>query len=204
MPAHAAGMVGLVNLIADPEHRTLFDWWLSARGAREMPSRSDFDPLDHPALLPRIFIVAVNPIPPHFRYRLCGTEIDDQQGYQMTGRTFEELFEGELYCFTQERFADVAFHRRVSYHSTHFSNDNTAKRSRFTRLLLPLSDDGRRIDTVLGSRIQVSDFRRNFGQLDDDAGIRRRYEIAVVPAADADRAAVTIVERPGCLGPIPA
>lgn len=192
-----------MHMIADPEHRALFDWWLSARGAREMPSRSDFDPLDHPRLLPRLFIVDVNPVPPHFRYRLCGTEIDDQQGYVMTGRSFEDLFQGELYRFTQERFADVAFHRRISYHTTHFSNDNSAKRSRFTRLLLPLSDDGPRIDTVLGSRIRVSDFRRSFVELDHDMEMRRRYEIAVVAAAEADRAAVTTVERPGHRGPSP-
>ncbi|MEQ8817232.1 MAG: PAS domain-containing protein [Thalassobaculum sp.] len=197
-------MGGLMDMIADPEHRALFDWWLSARGAREMPSRSDFDPLDHPGLLPRLFIVDVNPLPPHFRYRLCGTEIDEQQGYPMTGRTFEDLFEGELYRFTQERFADVAFHRRISYHTTYFTNDNTAKRSRFTRLLLPMSEDGDRIDTVLGSRTRVSDFRRNFDELDHDAKIRRRYEIAVVPAAEADRAEATALERPGCRGRTPA
>ncbi len=191
-----------MHMIADPEHRTLFDWWLSARGAREMPSRSDFDPLDHPALLPRLFIVEVSRIPPHFRYRLCGTEIDEQQGYPMTGRTFEELFEGDLYCFTQERFADVAFHRRVSYHSTHFRTDNSAKRSRFTRLLLPLSDDGERVDTVLGSRIRISDFRRNFDELNQDAGMRRRHEIAVVAAADAAREPLNVLQRPGCLGPV--
>lgn len=190
-------------MIADPEHRALLDWWLETRGAREMPCRADFDPLDHPGFLPRLFIVEVSPQPPHFRYRLCGTEIDEQQGYLMTGRTFEEVFEGELYRFTHERFADVAFNRRISYHSTHFSNDNTAKRSRFTRLLLPLSDDGVRIDTVLGSRVRVSDSRRNFDELDHDAAIRRRYEIAVVAAAAADRAEATRVERRGCQGSAP-
>lgn len=197
-------MVGLFQMIADPEHRALLDWWLSARGARDMPARSDFDPLDHPALLPRLFIVDVSPVPPHFRYRLCGTEVDAQQGYPMTGRTFESLFDGELYCFTQERFSDVAFLRRIGYHSTHFSRDNSGKRVRFTRLLLPLSSDGCRVDAVLGSSARVGTLRHCFRDLDHDAVTRRRYEIATVPAADADRATVTRVDRPGCLGRVSA
>ncbi len=178
-------MGDLMHTIADPEHRTLFAWWLAARGEREMPARSDFDPLDHPRLLPRLFMVEVSPAPPHFRYRLCGTEIDEQQGYRMTGQTFDDLFEGELYRFTTERFSDVAFNRRISYHTTHFSNDNTAKHSRYTRLLLPLSEDSARIDTVLGSRIQVSNIRRKFDDLDQDAAIRRRYDVVTVTATDA-------------------
>lgn len=185
-------MGDLMHTIADPEHRALFDWWLTARGERDMPSRADFDPLDHPGWLPRLFIVEVNSEPPVFRYRLCGTEIDVQQGYAMTGHTFEELFEGELLRFTCDRFTDVAFNRRISYHSTHFSNDNIAKRSRFTRLLLPLSDDGARVDTILGSRIEASNFRRNFDQLDHDAAVRRRYEVAMVAAADAAGADVAV------------
>jgi hypothetical protein len=186
-------MGDLMHTIADPEHRALFDWWLTVRGERDMPSRADFDPLDHPGWLPRLFLVEVGRRPPIFRYRLCGTEIDEQQGYSMTGHSFEELFEGELLRFTLERFGDVAFKRRISYHSTHFSNDNTAKRSRFTRLLLPLSGDGTRVDTILGSRIQVSNFRRNFDQLDHDDRIRRRYEVAMVPATEAASGTVTVL-----------
>jgi len=186
-------MVRLIDMIADAEHRDLLLWWLAARGDRAMPSRADFDPLDHPRRLPRLFLVAVSVEAPHFRYRLCGTEIDAQQGYPMTGRTFERLFEGELYRFTLERFADVAFNHRISYHSTHFSNDNTARKSRFTRLLLPLSDDGERVDTILGSRIEVSDTRRSFDELVHDDAVRGRYEVAVVEAAQADAPAARLL-----------
>lgn len=179
-------MARLFDMIADAEHRELLLWWLAACRGRQMPARADFDPLDHRRFLPRLFLVAVSPEPPHFRYRLCGTEIDTQQGYSMTGRTFEELFRGELYRFTLERFLDVAFNHRISYHSTHFSNDNTARNSRFTRLLLPLSDDGARVDTILGSRVEVSDVRRSYDELEHDATVRGRYEVAVVEAAHAD------------------
>ena len=177
----------LHDVIEDPEHRALFRWWLEARGGRVMPARGDFDPLEHPALLARLFLVAVASEPPYFRYRLCGTEIDAQQGYSMTGRTFEELFSGELLRFTTERFADAAFNRRISYHTTHFSNDNTLKATRFTRLLLPLSDDGVRVDTIIGSRSRVSTGRRSYAELVGDAAEHAHYEILVLDAADADQ-----------------
>lgn len=186
-------MPTLLELIADTEHRDLFRWWLAARGGREMPARTDFDPIEHPAFLPRLFLVTVNPVPPHFRYRLCGTEIDETQGYPMTGRSFEQLFSGELLRFTSDRFADVAFNRHVSYHSSHFSSSNTAKHNRFTRLLLPMSDDGNRVDTILGSRIEASDYRRSYDELMHDADMRERYEIAVVDTAAADRDPVRFV-----------
>ena len=64
-------MVRLVDMIADAEHRDLLLWWLAARGDRAMPPRADFDPLDHPRRLPRVFLVAVSVEAPRFRYRLC-------------------------------------------------------------------------------------------------------------------------------------
>jgi hypothetical protein len=177
----------LSELIADAEHLALLRWWLDARCGREMPARPDFDPLDHPDLLPRLFLVSVSPQPPHFRYRLCGTEIDLQQGYSMTGRTFEEVFSGELLRFTHERFVDTAFNRRISYHTTHFSNDNSAKAVRFTRLLLPLLGADGRVEVILGSRVMASRSARSYADLDQDAELRQRYTVAVVDAAKADR-----------------
>ena len=180
-------MATLHEVIEAPEQRALFRWWLEARGARLMPARADFDPLDHPALLPRLFLVTAAVDPLQFRYRLCGTEIDEHQGYAMTGKTFGQLFTGELLRFTAERFADTAFNRRISYHTTQFSNDNTLRATRFNRLLLPLSNDGTRVDTIIGSRVRVAGGRRSFAELSGGAAERLRYEVLVVDAADADR-----------------
>lgn len=184
----------LRDLIVDPEHQSLLDWWLAVRGGRDMPARADFDPIDHPRCLPRIFLVEISPEPPHFLNRLCGTEIDEQQGYPMTGRPFEEVFAGELLRLTTGRFADVAFNRRVSYDSTVFTNADGDRSTRFTRLLLPLSDDGSRVDMILGSRIQAGNLPRSYGILASDRKVRQRYEIAVVAAAEADRSGATILE----------
>jgi len=183
----------LRDLIADSEHRELLDWWFAARGCRPMPSRADFDPIDHPRFLPRIFLVEVNPVPPHFINRLCGTEIDDQQGYSMTGKPFEETFAGDLLQFTTDRFVDVAFNGRISYYSTIFRREEDDQRTRFTRLLLPFSDDGTRVDMVLGSRVQAGDVTRDYRTLLEDPAARHHHEVAVVTVADIDRADATIL-----------
>lgn len=180
-------MAMLRQTIADAEQRALFDWWLATRGDRGMPARADFDPIAHPRALPRIFLVEISPEPPHFLNRLCGTEIDEQQGYPMTGRNFEEVFAGELLRFTAARFADVAFNGLISYHSTIFRKDDSGRQTRFTRLLLPLSDDGSRVDMILGSRVQSGDLPRSYETLAHDRETRQRYEVAVVAAAEADR-----------------
>lgn len=196
----------LSELIVDPEHQTLLRWWLDARCGREMPARIDFDPIDHPDLLPRLFLVSVNPRPPHFQYRLCGTEIDLQQGYSMTGHTVEEVFSGELLRFNLERFVDTAFNRRISYHSTHFSNDNSAKATRFTRLLLPLGGADGRVDTILGSRLMSSRSPRSYADLDRDVALRQRYAVAVVDAAKADRPCAQVLadsDTASALRPVP-
>ncbi len=183
----------LRDLIADSEHRELLDWWFAARDRRPMPSRADFDPIEHPRFLPRIFLVEVNADPPHFINRLCGTEIDDQQGYSMTGKPFEETFAGDLLRFTTSRFADVAFNGRISYYSTIFSREESDERTRFTRLLLPFSDDGTRVDMILGSRIQAGDVTRDYRSLLDDQAATQRHEVAVVTVADIDSADATIL-----------
>lgn len=187
-------MVMLRQKIADTEHRELFDWWLATRGDRAMPARADFDPVGHPRALPRIFLVEINPTPPHFLNRLCGTGIDEQQGYPMTGRHFEQVFTGELLRFTVDRFADVAFRRLISYHSTIFRMADDGRQTRFTRLLLPLSDDGSRVDMILGSRIQSGDLPRTYETLAHDREARQRYEIAVVAAEEADRADIATLD----------
>ena len=183
----------LREFIADTEHRELLDWWFAARGGRAMPSRADFDPVEHPRFLPRIFLVEIASTPPHFVNRLCGTEIDEQQGYSMTGKPFEETFAGALLDFTTERFADVAFNGLITCYSTIFTMEEDGARTQFTRLLLPFSDDGQRVDMVLGSRIQAGDVTRTYRALLTDPQATQRHEIAVVAAADVEHADVTIL-----------
>jgi hypothetical protein len=66
-------------------HLDLYAYWLSKRGTRTMPARSDITPADIPLLLPYLMIVERDG--DQFRYRLVGSAIARSVGYDATGVT---------------------------------------------------------------------------------------------------------------------
>ena len=53
-------------------HLDLYRYWLKKRGSGAMPSRSDIDPADIPALLP--YVSLVHKVGGEFRFRLVGSD----------------------------------------------------------------------------------------------------------------------------------
>lgn len=77
-----------------PEIRELEALWHKMRGGRELPSRRDFDPVDVPWLLSRMFLVDVLPTDVaarRYRVRLEGTELVASHGSDWTGRFLHEV-----------------------------------------------------------------------------------------------------------------
>lgn len=68
-----------------------------------MPSRSEIDPVDLPALLPHMFLVDVLDNPRDFRFRLAGTHLREFTGMEVTGRCIGEVFPSD-FC------AEVHYH----------------------------------------------------------------------------------------------
>lgn len=62
-----------VTAAIDQRLHQLHAYWKSRCRDRQMPSRSDIDPIDVPTLLPCIFLVDVLNDPRDFRFRLAGT-----------------------------------------------------------------------------------------------------------------------------------
>jgi len=71
--------------------RVAYGYWLSKREGRLMPSRSDIDPVEIPALLPYVMLIDVVPEPLDFRYRLIGTAARNIMRRDYTGLLFSEL-----------------------------------------------------------------------------------------------------------------
>lgn len=80
--------------LLDGPGRRLLDFWMEASAAG-LPSRSNFEPLDHLAAWPGIQIVDVLPSPDEFRYRLVGTREVEVRGRDPTGETVAEGFFGD-------------------------------------------------------------------------------------------------------------
>lgn len=72
-----------------PDLLRLLDWWHATRGARAWPARRDVDPLALRWILGWLFVVEVQG-PGRYRYRLCGTRVSNQYGYDLTGRSLDE------------------------------------------------------------------------------------------------------------------
>lgn len=141
----------------DPELRwqdarlgQLLDWWTGhCDRLGHLPARRDFDPLLMRALLPYIYMVDVIDLGRRYRWRLIGTEITAMARRNSTGRYFDEIHDAAAYAEATASFAAVVSACRpqrsvgaLSYLDRGFVTYEAMK--------VPLADDGRRIDMILG------------------------------------------------------
>jgi hypothetical protein len=136
-----------------PELRELHDVWLRLRGDRRMPARRDFDPSEMRKLLPHIMLIDVDASMPRekrYRVRLHGTAQVGYQGIDWTGAYLHEKTDK----VAAERLGAVGDHI-VETREPWISTGGlywlpTKPFSRFESILLPLSDDDRSVNMILG------------------------------------------------------
>jgi hypothetical protein len=136
--------------LSDAGIACLYEYWASLRGDRQMPGRRDVDPLEVPrGYLPSLMLIDVLHDPRRYRYRLVGTNVVGATGQDRTGRYFDEVpFFKEHPAVIQEYETVVETHQPM--HSLEpFTNLINGSVYEVDRLLLPLSNDEWRVDTVL-------------------------------------------------------
>ncbi|MHA1538165.1 MAG: PAS domain-containing protein [Alphaproteobacteria bacterium] len=84
-------MQNILERIVSAQNRKGLEYWMSKRGARRMPSRSDIDPAEIVGLLANVILIDVEHDPLDFRYRLIGTLIDAHMKEPMTGRWMSSI-----------------------------------------------------------------------------------------------------------------
>lgn len=145
---------------------TLFRHWTELRGGRRFPRRQDIDPAGIRRILENVMMIGVEapsaaggaPSRPVFRYRLIGTGVTLAAGYDLTGRSFEDLPDRAFGAFCQglfERALDLgepmsATGERVL----------AGERWVFDSILLPLSEDDESIDLFLASLVYPKAWNR--------------------------------------------
>jgi hypothetical protein len=131
-----------------PRFRHLYDYWHGIRGARAMPSRRDIDPLDLKGLLGWLLLIDVEWAPLRFRFRLIGTEIVAIRGVDLTGRYLDEsAFPAQDIVL---RFnARVATEPCIGFQSA-LDTMREARAGCISRLSLPLSSDGQKVNMIIG------------------------------------------------------
>lgn len=134
------------------EHRLadVYDYWNRKRRGRAMPARADIDPVDIPHLLGRLYLVDTAETLGAFRFRLYGSALAQGFGRDRTGSQFHETPEihgdaavaGAYWRVYSDGLPDYVRGRPIA-------PDTTFRM--YSRLLLPLSDDGVQVNMILGA-----------------------------------------------------
>jgi hypothetical protein len=131
-----------------PDIRSMVDYWRKKAGERRMPRRTDIDPVEIKAFLPRVTLVDVVPDARRFVYRLVGTEEVASRGADPTGRSV-----GEAY-FAASAEESLMYYEYVSCHAEPYcfrdkyhAPDGALEKQDV--IFLPLSEDGTAVSMIL-------------------------------------------------------
>ena len=140
----------LRDRLPHPQLVELFDYWDCKRTGRRWPTRDDIDPVDMRFALGNIDLVEITYDPLVFRFRISGSNIDRDEGFNMQGKTLDE------YPLPQHREAVRRTYLRVLEAGNpdyeELERYDEGRTMHYGRLILPLSDCGSRIDMFLMGR----------------------------------------------------
>jgi hypothetical protein len=127
----------------------LYEYWSGRRRGRDLPSRADIDPLDFPYVLGNVVLVDVLRDPLSFRYRLIGVNLVQRDGWDLTGKTVDEIPEPEYRRHIRGVFEKIVAERRPVSGMRDLFVDGRVRR--YEALSLPLSNDGRSVTMILAA-----------------------------------------------------
>ncbi len=141
--------------IRDERLLRFYLYWVERKGARRFPSRGDVDPLDFHYLLGNVMLVDVVGDPLRFRVRLHGSNMVMRAGYDLTGKSLDDLPIPEYRRYVIERCKGlvktgaplVVQHDRVL----------GGRPQRYEALWLPFSSDGTRVTMLSCALIYMPD-----------------------------------------------
>jgi hypothetical protein len=178
--------------IADTGMVRLLESWLGLAGNSELPDKAGFDPLDHPALLPRMWIYELTPDRRDFIGRLCGEEIRHVWGQTTKGMALSRISSPELFRTNHRRWLYC-----VTAPAVLLGRSTGRDRSAVMRLSLPFTDPEGRLYVLGASRYdfeQVDPFdeRPPFRHSGDALAVRLADLAARArQPEDADQAAIS-------------
>jgi hypothetical protein len=136
-----------VSRIRHPKLSRLYLYWLSRRGDRRFPRRSDIDPLDFAYMLGHIMLVDVRHGEPGYFVRLHGTAMVQRAHYDLTGKFIEDLPITEYRAYVLQRCESVVASGAPAIVRTDRVLDGAIRR--YEALWLPFSEDGQAVSLLL-------------------------------------------------------
>lgn len=136
-------------MIRQGELAALYQFWVEKKSSLgKIPSRADFSPQELTRLLPHIALVDVDHDSsiPEFTFRLCGTQIAEDSGVDLTGKTWSHFpNSSEVIKRAIKLTEDMQ-----PYYATNIQAKWAPKNfHHYSVLALPLSKDGQQVDMIL-------------------------------------------------------
>lgn len=105
----------------EPSFQDLVDYWHVKRAGRDLPLRSEIDPLELKSHMGSLIIIECLPDLTDFRFRLIGTNITSAFGRDSTGKTVRDLYlaADPEYCeFVLRAYRDVVTKKSIGRFQT--------------------------------------------------------------------------------------
>jgi|OM-RGC.v1.019208492 hypothetical protein len=132
--------------------RRLVAYWIAKADGRPMPSFGEFDPVDVPWALSRLYVVRVIDGGADFVYRLAGEAINERHGLTLAGKRSSDLFPLEVTRQIFDRWRRIISEPAACYTDSEHPT-NAGWRIRGRRVVLPLGIGEGPADHVLGMTI---------------------------------------------------
>jgi hypothetical protein len=135
--------------------KALEAYWRSKRRGDALPRRRDIDPWEMRAFLSHVFLIAVTQNPMRFWFRSVGGSVSENFGENVTGKYVDELDLDEMQKQIVADYKTAAIEARPVYSRCEWIKGDDQRHLRYERLLLPLSSDGKTVDTLLGGAMPI-------------------------------------------------
>jgi len=136
--------------VRNPALRLLVAYWFDTCSGRPMPARRDINPIEIPSALAQIWLCDYLPDSGRFRYRLAGEEINDFWGFNLSGKYLDEIVPAERLASVTKKYRMALELPAIVYDRACLSLTEEISRNG-ERIILPLSDDGRTMNALLGA-----------------------------------------------------
>lgn len=132
--------------------QSFYDYWIGICGDRNMPRRSDFDPMAIPFHLPSILLVDVIGVTQDgfgiFQYRLAGDLEVEVRGFNPAGKLVQDAYVADTAQEALDVYEYVRTKKRPLLTPTSYRTRYDVRIEEFS-LLVPLSNDGTDVSQIL-------------------------------------------------------
>jgi hypothetical protein len=180
----AADAAALGDAIADRRLLAIYASWLGMPEYPVLPALASIDRADLMRMWPNAVLVDVTP-QGRFRYRTAGPEVVQRLGRDIAGTYMDEIVAGSSLATLTALYQLTVKVRATVYSRTHMALAGSTAEMIVHRLMLPISNDRRRVDMVVAAQT----FEAAAGPADFTIGTLNRAEWNTEAWIDSTQAA---------------